>query len=139
MTVSLLVIMVVLAAGPGDDPAAKATDRAAYEAAKNEAGRDAAAQVRLALWCEAHGMTAERMKHLAAAVLHDPSNALARGLMGLVAQDGKWERPEEVSREANDDPRRKALMREYLERRAKAADKADDQWKLASWCEQNGL
>ncbi len=114
-------------------------ERSAYEAARKEAGRDAEAQVRLALWCERHGMTAERMKHLAAAVVADPANALARGLMGLVAHDGKWERPEDVSREAKEDPRRKALMQEYLDRRAKAADRADDQWKLASWCEQNGL
>ena len=63
-------------------------------------------------------MTAERMKHLAAAVAQDPSNALARGLLGLVAYNGKWERPDQVSREAKDDPRHKALMQEYLERRA---------------------
>jgi hypothetical protein len=139
MTVSLLVIMVVLAAAPGDDPAAKATDRAAYEAAKKQAGRDAQANVRLALWCEAHGMTAERMKHLAEAVLHDPANALARGLLGMVAYNGRWQRPEEVSREAKDEPSRRALMQEYLERRAKAPETADGQFKLASWCEQNGL
>ena len=52
-------------------------DRAAYEAAQAKAGRDAKAHVRLALWCESHGLGAERMKHLAMAVLYDPSNALA--------------------------------------------------------------
>ena len=91
------------------------------------------------LWCESHGMTAERMKHLAMAVLYDPSNVLARGLMGLVAFNGKWERPDDVSREARDDPNRKALMQEYLQRRAKTPDTADGHWKLAAWCEQNGL
>jgi hypothetical protein len=136
MTGALLVMIAVLATGPGEDPA---PDRAAYEAARKHAGGDADAQVRLALWCERHGMTAERMKHLAAAVLTDPSNALARGLLGLVARDGKWERPDDISREAKEDPRRAAIMQEYLARRAKAADRADDQWKLASWCEQNGL
>ena len=30
-------------------------------------------------------MSAERMKHLALAVLYDPTNALARGLMGMVS------------------------------------------------------
>ena len=84
-------------------------------------------------------MTAERMKHLATAVLHDPSNGLARGLLGLVAYNGKWEPPDDVSREAQDDPKRQALMQEYLRRRAKAPDKADDQAKLAAWCDQNGL
>ncbi len=105
---SLLFCVVLATTAVGDDPASSAadrpTDRTAYEAARKEAGHDAQAQVRLALWCEQHGMTAERMKHLAAAVLQDPSNALARGLMGLVARGGKWERPDEVSREARGRP-----------------------------------
>ena len=95
--------------------------------------------MRLALWCEAHGLTAERVKHLALAVLYEPSNALARGLMGLVAHQGKWERPEQVSQAIENDPARQARKREYLDRRAKAADRAEDQWKLALWCEQNDL
>jgi hypothetical protein len=128
--------MAILSMGGPED---SSPDRAAYEAARKVAGRDADAQIRLALWCEQHGMTAERMKHLAAAVLQDPSNALARGLLGLVGFGGKWERPEDVSREARDDPKHRALMDEYLQRRAKAADKADDQGKLAAWCEGNGL
>ena len=44
------------------------------------------------------------MKHLAMAVLYDPSNGLARGLMGLVAYQGKWARPDDVSRQVQDDP-----------------------------------
>jgi hypothetical protein len=142
MTGRLLIAMAILAAERGEDPAPSSVrppDRPAYEAARKEAGRDAKSQIGLALWCEAHGMTAERMKHLAAAVLQDPSNALARGLMGLIAHDGKWERPEDIAREAKQDPKRQALMQEYLERRAKAPDKADEQWKLALWCDQYGL
>jgi hypothetical protein len=138
----ILFCMAMMGAGPGEGvgpPTDPAADRAAYESARKAAGRDAAAQVRLALWCEAHGLSAERMKHLAAAVLSDPSHALARGLMGLVAYGGKWERPDEVSRQVQEDPRRKALMQEYLQRRARTPDKADDQWRLALWCEQNGL
>src|SRR6185312_6574917 len=115
MTGRLLIAMAMLAAGWGEDPSPSA-DRAAYEAARREASGDAPAQIRLALWCEQHGMTSERMKHLAVAVLDDPSNALDRGLMGLVACNGKWERPDQVSREAREDPKRKALMQEYLER-----------------------
>ena len=38
-----------------------------------------------------------------------------------------------------DDPRRKALIQEYLRRRAKAPETADVHWKLALWCEQNEL
>src|SRR5262245_1991289 len=117
----LTVVLVCLGFVPDDGarpPAPGAPDRAAYETAASKAGRDASSHVRLALWCEQHGMTAERVKHLTAAALYDPSNALARGLMGLVAYNGKWERPDDVSREARDDPKRKALMDEYLQRRA---------------------
>ena len=37
-------------------------DLKTYEALKVKAGRDPGAQVKLALWCEAHGLGAERMK-----------------------------------------------------------------------------
>jgi hypothetical protein len=121
-----------------DEPANQA-DLAAYQAAKAQVGRDADAQVKLALWCEAHGLSAERLKHLMLATLLDPSHVAARGLLGLVAHRGKWERPEDVGRELRDDPARNALIQEYMKRRAKTPDKADDQWKLALWCEQNGL
>jgi tetratricopeptide (TPR) repeat protein len=120
-------------------PAQPKPDLAAYNEATARLGKSADAHVRLALWCEAHGMTAERLKHLSLAVLYDPTNALARGLMGLVAYRGKWERPDQVSREVQDDPGRKALIQEYLQRRAQLRERADDHWKLAVWCEQNGL
>ena len=140
MITSMLLSCVMGVGLPADDGArADAQDLRAYKSAAAGVGRDPAAQVRLALWCEAHGLTAERMKHLALAVLYEPSNALARGLLGLVAYQGKWERPEQVSREVLNDPERKARIQEYLERRAKAADRAEDQWKLALWCEQNDL
>ena len=111
---------------------------AAYQAAKAQAGRDADAQVKLALWCEAHGLSAERIKHLTLATLLDPSNAAARGLLGLVAYQGKWSGPTR-SAAGQRDPARKAALREYLERRARTPDRAEDHWKLALWCDQNGL
>ena len=80
-------------AGPRVEP----ETMAAYEAARARAGRDADAHVRLALWCEAHGLEAERLKHLAIAVLTDPTHAAARGLLGLVAYRGGWHSPEAVS------------------------------------------
>ena len=91
------------------------------------AGKNADAHVRLALWCEAHGLTAERLKHLSLAVLYDPGNTLARGLMGLVAYHGKWDRPDVVGREIQNDPAHQALVREYLDRRARTPDKAEAQ------------
>ena len=122
----------------GDQPPA-ASDLQAYREAKATAGRDAEAQVKLALWCEAHGLTAERIKHLTLATLIDPSHAAARGLLGLIAYQGKWQRPDDVSREVGDDPARKELLKEYMDRRVKTPDKPDAQWRLAQWCEQRGL
>jgi hypothetical protein len=141
MLSTLVVCCAFLGAGPEESrtPVAPPTDPSAYERARKEAGRDAGAHVRLALWCEAHGMTAERMKHLAMAVMYDPSNALARGLMGLVAYKGKWGDPDAIGKAIQDDPSHRKLIDEYLQRRAATADKPDAQMRLATWCEQNGL
>ncbi|MFI5458476.1 MAG: polymorphic toxin-type HINT domain-containing protein [Isosphaerales bacterium] len=122
------------AAGPSAKPAMEA-----YQAAQAKAGKNAADQVRLALWCEAHGLSAERLKHLALAVVYDPSHALARGLLGLVTYRGEWKNPDQVSRAVQDDPDTKARIQEYLQRRVQIRERADDHWKLALWCEQNGL
>ncbi len=125
--------------GAGGSPVAAAPDHLVYESAKKKAGRDAEAHVRLALWCETHGFAAERMKHLALAVLYDPSNTLARGLMGLVAYRDRWGTPENVGQEIQADPADRELIREYLTRRAKAPNKPDAQLRLADWCQQKGL
>ncbi len=85
-----IVMMGVLA---GDGTSTEPSKLAEYKAAAAGAGHDPKAHIRLALWCEAHGLTAERLKHLSLAVLNDPSNALARGLLGLVAYHGKWDTP----------------------------------------------
>jgi hypothetical protein len=138
MFATVLIMFGLLAADGPDMPAAK-PDLAAYEAARTKAGRDPEAQVKLALWCEAHGLDAERIKHLTLATLIDPANAGARAMLGLVQYQGKWARPDEISRSVQDDPARRALLREYMERRVKAAETADDQWKLALWCDQAGL
>jgi tetratricopeptide (TPR) repeat protein len=125
--------------GEGGSSVGAPADRTAYDSARKTAGRDAGAHVRLALWCESHGLPSERMKHLALAVLYDPSHALARGLMGLVEYQGKWGNPEDVGKRIQDDPAYRALIREYLERRVQATHKADSQMRLAAWCEQKGL
>ena len=114
-------------------------DLALYEAAQQGAGRDAAAHIRLALWCEAHGLRPERAKHLALAVLSDPTNAMARALMGLVAYGGQWKRPEGIADKVKADEALTAKLAEYNGRRARAPETADAQWSLGVWCEQNGL
>ncbi len=138
---TMLVCCAFIGSGPEGGTASSDSnaDRPAYEQARKEAGRDPAAHVRLALWCESHGMTAERMKHLAMAVMYDPSNPLARGLMGLVDYKGKWGPPEDTGRRIKEDPAYRELIDEYLARRAQATHKAESQMRLATWCEEKGL
>ena len=123
-----------------DDLAPKSADvTAEYGRAQAAAGRSSADQVRLALWCEAHGLTAERLRHLTLAVLADPANATARGLAGLVARDGRWVRPEAVARGVEDDPDAAALRAEYQAQRSKTPYTADAQWTLGLWADEHGL
>jgi hypothetical protein len=156
---SLMVRLILLCTGllgaPAEGtPPPSSADLKAYEAAKAEVGRDPQGHVKLALWCEAHGLNAERLKHLALAVLIDPKNATARGLMGLVAYRGNWESPEKVAARLKADEAAAAPLAEYnarreeLEKRIEAlkrrsrhpryeAARAHDT--LGVWCKQNGL
>ena len=144
-----MVTLVVVCCGllsalpPEADAGGPAPDLASYEAAYDDArakvGRDADAHVRLALWCEAHGLPAERLKHLAIAALIEPGHATARGLMGLVAHAGGWKRPEAVADRLKADAELGATLEQYRARRDRTPVKAEDQWKLALWCEENGL
>jgi len=110
-----------------------------YREARAHVGRDPDSQVELALWCEQRGLTSERLKHLTLAVLLQPDHAAARGLLGQVAHEGRWKRPEDVRAAEAADADGQATMREYLDRRSRAADDADSQQRLAGWCEENGL
>jgi hypothetical protein len=124
----------------GDAPEQPSPEaQAAYRAARAQAGRDAEAHVRLALWCERHAMPAQRLRHLTLAVLYDPGNATARGLMGLVKDADAWRKPEQVADRIKADAARAAALAQYNGRRDKATMKPDDQFALALWCEQNGL
>jgi len=123
----------------GAEAGATAPDLAAYDAARAGVGRGADAHVKLALWCEARGLKAERLKHLALAVLIDPKNATARGLMGLVDYRGRWNRPEAVAEKVKADEALTARLAGYNSRRARTEETADGQWELAVWCERNGL
>ena len=140
----LSVVLLCCALLPTDEPARSdgepaQSKLAAYQEAATKAGRDANAHVKLALWCEAHGLTAERLEHLVLATLINPSHATARGLLGLMANGDKWLRPEEVKNQLASDPKAQAVLQEYLQRRAATPDKPEAQWKLAQWCDQVGL
>jgi hypothetical protein len=114
-------------------------DLAAYESARAKVGRDAEAHIRLALWCERRSLEAERIRHLALAVLIEPGNVTARGLLGLVKHDGKWEDPAKVGERIRADQSLAAKLADYRARRVRASGTADGHWKLAIWCGENGL
>jgi hypothetical protein len=131
-------------------------DLSTYDTLRDKVGRDAPAHVNLALWCEAHGLGAERLKHLALAVLTDPKNVTARGLLGLVAYRDRWESPEKVGERIKADEALSARRAEYNARRARLAERldpdrqgkgrglsraaaADAHLALGLWCEKNGL
>ncbi|HEV3162690.1 MAG TPA: polymorphic toxin-type HINT domain-containing protein [Isosphaeraceae bacterium] len=137
--VSALVLACGLFAAFPDNPTPSPEDFKAYQEAKAHAKRDPDAHIRLALWCEAHGLNAERLKHLAIAVLVDPKNTTARGLLGLVAYNGQWRRPEDVAEKVRADADMAAKLAEYNAKRDKLTNTADAHWKLALWCEENGL
>ena len=63
-------------------------------------------------------MDPERAKYLAQAVLMDPANTMARGLMGMVAFGGRWSTPEGISRQVADDEALTAKLAQYESRRA---------------------
>lgn len=137
-SVMLSGVMILATLGP-DQPSSDTPAKAAYNSAAAAAGKNASAQVRLALWCEAHGLTAERLEHLSRAILDQPSNALARGLLGFVRYQGEWERPDTVAQKLQDDSQHQRVVREYLKRRAATPDTAKAQMDLAAWCAANHL
>ena len=71
----------LLTALPSDvdsPPKQSSKDFKDYQAAAAHVKRDPDAHVKLALWCEQHGLEAERITHLALAVLIQRDNETAR-------------------------------------------------------------
>ena len=110
-----LPILVVLASQEPAPPSP--ADLRGFEAAKAEAGKNPAKLVKLSLWCEAHGLRAEQRAVLEEAVRLDPNHAVARGLLGQVSYQRRWETPEAVSRQVKDDEALMAKLAEYNARR----------------------
>lgn len=137
---SMLVASAFLTALP-PAPSVSDDEKATYQAACDHAGRDPEAHVKLALWCERLGMEAERLRHLALAVMADPQNAAARGLLGMVKdRDGDWVKSGQAAKADRQDPKLFEALGEYNRKRTVMDDHdADDHWKLAIWCEGQGL
>jgi hypothetical protein len=142
-----LIVCAVLTTGAGPTDVAPSTgtgpagdQEVYYKSLAAKAGRDAEAHVKLALWCEAHGMNAERLRHLGLAVLIDPSHAAARGLLGLLRDNrGHWRRPADVAEGVRGDAERSAALAEYNARREKVAATPEAHHELARWCAEHGL
>jgi len=149
----VLVMLGLASLAQTDAPAPSAADQKTYEALRVKAGRDPAALVKLALWCEAHDLTAERLKHLTEAVSTDPANVAGRGLLGLISYRGQWVSPVEVEAKRKSDQKLTRTLEAYYARRsaleaslsAKRQDIASRRKaalgheKLGTWCEENGL
>ncbi len=88
-------------------------ERQSFEAAKTAAGTNPAKLVKLSLWCEAHGLRDEQRAVLEEAVRLDPNHKAARGLLGQVSYQRRWETPESVSRQVKDDDSLAAKLAEY--------------------------
>jgi hypothetical protein len=108
------------------DAPTKAANLAEYKALKAKAGNGADEHVRLALWCEAHDLGPERVRHLAKAMIIDPGNTLARGLAGLIQFRGRWMSPEAVDEAARGDQHEVKLLAEYNSRRTPIDQRAAD-------------
>jgi hypothetical protein len=134
---AVMVCCGLLLANPADSPDPE--DVRAYQAAAAKVGRDADAHVRLASWCEAHGLNVERHKHLGIALDIDPDNAAARGLLGQVADKGEWRMPGTVVGERQGDAEVSATLALYHARRDKIPDTAQAHRQMAEWCDQVGL
>ncbi|SIO58322.1 Pretoxin HINT domain-containing protein [Singulisphaera sp. GP187] len=136
---TLLVGTILMAASPESRSSSLAEYLKSYETASATVGRDPNAHVKLALWCEEHGLQAERLKHLAIAVVTEPKHSVARGLMGLVSYGGQWQRPETIRDKVRADATLTATLAEYNAKRETMHRTADGHWDLALWCEKHGL
>ena len=90
------------------------------------------------MWCEAHGLEAERLTHLSRAVQSDPEDATARGLLGLILHDGGWESPDRIGERLKADSHRGAKLAEYNGRRAALVEKERDLRAAVERLEESG-
>jgi hypothetical protein len=78
---------------------------ARYNAMREKTPETAAAQWKLAVWCEQNGLAAEAYTHFAAVVQHDPKREAAWRKLGFKKRDGRWMTDEQI---AEDEEQKKA-------------------------------
>jgi hypothetical protein len=110
LTVGLLYALIATGqpAGPDRDPAKAAPsaeapdlDRALseYNALREKAGKSAADQWRLALWCEKNGLKPEAMAHFAEVARLDPRRDAVWRKLGFKKVGGRWTTDEIITEE----------------------------------------
>lgn len=95
----------------GADAADEADRLATYNSHREHTPKTAAAQWKLALWCEENGLEAEKMVHLIEVVRLDPKRAEAWKKLGYKKHDGKWRTDAQIADEAE----QKAADRKYAD------------------------
>jgi hypothetical protein len=127
----VLSCLTLLAVQPADSPpeaggandakaeAAHGEALAKYNAMRDRTPDTAAAQWKLALWCEQNGLTTEAIVHFAAVVRLDPKRDAAWRKLGFKKQGNRWMTDEQIAAEAEQKkaekvwaPRLRALHRE---------------------------
>jgi hypothetical protein len=71
--------------------------QAQYNALRERTPATAAAQWKLALWCEQNGLLVEAYTHFAAVVQHDPKREAAWHKLGFKKHDGRWMTDEQIA------------------------------------------
>jgi hypothetical protein len=139
MIAALLISAAMIVAEPLAARPPGGAERAAYSALNSQVGNSPDANVRLAFWCETHGLMSERLAHLTRALQTDPDNRPARALLGMVRYDGQWQHPDEIAQRARSDESLQRTLAEYNARREMTPETAAGHWLLATWCESQGL
>ena len=106
----------------------------AEPAKRQDASAAAAKLVQAAMEDELAGRDDQRQALLGEALRKSPGYQPAHWLLGEVSEAGKWQRPEDVQRQAQQDPR----LAEFKRRRAEVKDPAGCV-ALARWCHKNRL
>jgi hypothetical protein len=93
------------AAPAGEPDAAEQAARARYEELRTRTPETAAAQWKLALWCEQNGLTVEAYTHLTSVAQLDPKREAAWRKLGFKKHDGRWMSDAQI---AEDEEQKKA-------------------------------
>ena len=80
-----------------------------------------------------------RTKAIAKCLLLNPDDVKARGLAGYVRYHGEWIKHVQVSDMLNRINSNSSIYLEYNRKKSHLHTNSEDHWKLANWCDRNGL